>query len=80
MPETVVVSPSTGNLATMAWLGVSCRVPPKGMRTVAAPMVESKRSDRPLLEHTLRSLTSSVMASWKDSQVSAPGTMGTVLS
>ena len=58
MPEHVVVSPSTGSLATMAIAGVSCVRPPKGMRTVAAPIVESKRSERPLLEATLRSVTS----------------------
>ena len=75
-----MVSPSTGNLATMAWAGVSWRVPPKGMSTVAAPMVESKRSERPLLEQTLRSLTRVRMAVSKDSTSSAPGTMGTVLS
>ena len=57
MPETVVVSPSTGSFATMAMLGVSWVLPPKGMSTVPAPMVESKRSERPLLEATLRSLT-----------------------
>ena len=39
----------------MAELGVSCVLPPKGISTVAAPMVESKRSERPLLEATLRS-------------------------
>ena len=33
------------------------------MSTVAAPMVESKRSERPLLEATLRSVTSEVMRS-----------------
>ena len=63
MALAVVVSPSTGNLATMAELGVSCVLPPKGMSTVAAPMVESKRSERPLLEATLRSVTSEVMRS-----------------
>ena len=47
----------------MAELGVSCVLPPKGMSTVAAPMVESKRSERPLLEATLRSVTSEVMRS-----------------
>ena len=49
MADAVVVSPSTGNLATIASEGVSCVLPPKGMSTVAAPMVESKRSARPLL-------------------------------
>ena len=49
MPLHVVVSPPTGSLATMACAGVSWFLPPKGMSTVAAPMVESKRSDRPLL-------------------------------
>ena len=63
MALAVVVSPSTGNLATMAELGVSCVLPPKGISTVAAPMVESKRSERPLLEATLRSVTSKVMRS-----------------
>ena len=57
MPLTVVVSPSTGSLATMAMLGVSWVLPPKGMSTVPAPIVESKRSERPLLEATLRSVT-----------------------
>ena len=41
----------------MAMGGVSCVRPPKGMSTVAAPIVESKRSERPLLEATLRSVT-----------------------
>ena len=63
MPETVVVSPKTGSFATMACAGVSCVRPPKGMRTVAAPMVESKRSERPLLEATLRSPTTEAMRS-----------------
>ncbi len=39
----------------MAMLGVSWVRPPKGMSTVAAPMVESKRSESPLFEATLRS-------------------------
>ena len=55
MAEAVVVSPNTGNLATMASAGVSCSLPPNGMSTVAAPIVESKRSDRPLLEAMLMS-------------------------
>ena len=63
MALAVVVSPSTGNFATMAWAGVSWRLPPKGMSTVAAPMVESKRSPRPLLEATFKSVTSEVMRS-----------------
>ena len=37
----------TGSLATIACAGVSWYLPPKGMSTVAAPMVESKRSHRP---------------------------------
>ena len=65
MALAVVVSPSTGNLATMASLGVSCLRPPNGMSTVAAPIVESKRSERPLLEATLRSVTSEFMRSPK---------------
>ena len=32
----------------MAWTGVSWRAPPKGMTTVAAPMVESVRWGKPL--------------------------------
>ena len=63
MPETVVVSPRTGSFATIAMLGVSCRRPPKGIRTVAAPMVESKRSERPLFEATLRSHSTERMRS-----------------
>ena len=58
MPEHVVVSPSTGSLAAMPSAGVSWVVPPNGMSTVAAPMVESNLSARPLLDATLRSLTS----------------------
>ena len=61
MPLHVVVSPPTGSLATMACAGVSWFLPPKGMSTVAAPMVESKRSDRPLFEHTFRSVTRAFM-------------------
>ena len=38
-------------------------LPPKGMRTVAAPMVESKRSERPLLDATFKSETSASMRS-----------------
>ena len=42
MPETVFVSPcSTGSLATIVWTGVSCFFPPKGISTVAAPIVLS---------------------------------------
>ena len=52
-----MVSPSTGSFATMAFCGVSWCAPPKGIRTVAAPMVESNRSDRPFLLHTFRSPT-----------------------
>ena len=63
MPEHVEVSPSTGSLATIAMLGVSWVAPPKGMSTVAAPIVESKRSERPLFEATLRSVTTERM-SW----------------
>ena len=58
MKETVFVSPcSTETLLTMAWMGVVWVAPPNGMRTVPAPMVESKRSERPRLEQTLRSST-----------------------
>ena len=57
MPEQVLVSPSTGSLATMAFWGVSWRAPPKGISTVAAPMVESNRSERPFLLQTFRSPT-----------------------
>ena len=35
------------------------------MSAVAAPMVESKRSDRPLFEHTFKSVTSASMRSAK---------------
>ena len=55
--EAVVVSPNTGNLATMAMFGVSCLLPPNGMSTVPAPIVESKRSLKPLLEATFRSVS-----------------------
>ena len=57
MPEQVVVSPMTGSFATMASAGVSWVLPPNGMSTVEAPIVESKRSERPLFEATLRSRT-----------------------
>ena len=63
MAEAVVVSPNTGNLATIAIFGVSCLRPPNGISTVAAPIVESKRSDRPLFEATLMSVTSVCMRS-----------------
>ena len=63
MPLTVVVSPNTGSFAAMASAGVSWREPPNGMSAVAAPMVESKRSDRPLFEHTFKSVTSARMRS-----------------
>ena len=63
MADAVVVSPNTGSLATIAMFGVSWRLPPNGMSTVPAPMVESKRSERPLLEATLMSVTSSFMRS-----------------
>ena len=65
MPLTVVVSPNTGSFATMAIAGVSWRDPPNGMSTVPAPMVESKRSDRPRLEQTLRSRESASRLSAK---------------
>ncbi len=55
MPLQVVVSPSTGSFATIAWAGVSCRRPPKGISTLAAPMVESNRSARPFWLQMLRS-------------------------
>ena len=57
MPLQVVVSPGTGSLAAMACAGVSWYLPPKGISTVAAPMVESNRSESPFLLHTFRSLT-----------------------
>ena len=63
MPETVVVSPSTGIFATMAMLGASWREPPKGISTVAAPMVESKRSERPLFDATFSSVRTDSMRS-----------------
>jgi hypothetical protein len=47
-----------GQLGSHGHGSVSCVRPPKGMSTVAAPMVESKRSERPLLEATFRSRTS----------------------
>ena len=46
-------------------MGVSCFLPPKGMSTVPAPMVLSKRSDSPRLEHTLRSPASARIPSTK---------------
>ena len=56
MNEQASVSPfSTEILLTIACEGVSWYLPPKGMTTVPAPMVESKRSDRPRLEQTFRS-------------------------
>ena len=61
MPLTVVVSPNTGSFATMAIAGVSWYLPPNGMSTVAAPMVESKRSESPLFDATFRSLTTERM-------------------
>ena len=57
MPEQLVVSPSTGSFAAIAIVGVSWVFPPKGMSTLAAPMVESKRSARPLLEATFSSVS-----------------------
>ena len=63
MPEQVVVSPSTGSFAAMASAGVSWFLPPNGMSTVAAPIVESKRSERPLLEQTFKSVTRDFMRS-----------------
>ena len=63
MALAVFVSPSTGNFATIACAGVSWRSPPNGMSTVAAPMVESKRSPRPLFEHTFKSVTRLFMRS-----------------
>ena len=63
MAEAVVVSLNTGSLATMASFGVSCLRPPNGMSTVPAPIVESKRSDRPLFDATLRSVTTAFMRS-----------------
>ncbi len=61
--EAVVVSPNTGSLATMAMFGVSCLRPPNGISTVPAPMVESKRSERPLLEATFKSVSMACMRS-----------------
>ena len=47
------VSPwSTGTLATMASSGVCWYSPAKGMSTVAAPMLESNRSERPFWPQT----------------------------
>ena len=65
MPLVVVVSPRTGSLAIIAMGAVSCRVPPKGMSTVLAPIVESNISTRPLFEATLRSVTTLLMRSAK---------------
>ena len=50
----------------MAMFGVSCFLPPNGMSTVPAPMVESKRSERPLLEATFRSVSMACMRSDKE--------------
>ena len=47
----------------MAMFGVSCLRPPNGMSTVPAPMVESKRSERPLLEATFKSVSMVCMRS-----------------
>ena len=54
MAEQLEVSPSTGSLAIIACAGVSCRSPPKGITTEAAPMVESNLSARPLREQQRR--------------------------
>ncbi len=42
-------------------MGVRWALPPKGISTVPAPMVESKRSERPRWEHTFRSPASDAM-------------------
>lgn len=47
-------------------------MPPKGMSTVAAPIVESKRSESPLFEQTFKSRTTDPMRSAKV----APGHAG----
>ena len=46
---------SSGILCTIAWIGVIWLMPPKGMSTVPAPIVESKRCDSPCFEQVLRS-------------------------
>ena len=53
--DTVAVSvlPLTGGFAAMAIAGVSWYLPPKGMITLAAPIVESNISPSPLVLHTL---------------------------
>ncbi len=49
----------------MACTGVCCRLPPKGISTLPAPMVESKRSLSPRLEQQLRSAAMTRMFSAK---------------
>ena len=59
---------STETFCTMAWTGVSWYLPPKGISTVPAPMVESNRSDRPRLEQVFRSVATA-MKFWAKSPV-----------
>ena len=64
--EQVEVCPcSTGILAAIACAGVSWRSPPKGISTVPAPMVESKRSTSPFWEQTFRSETREAIFSFQ---------------
>ena len=62
--EHVSVSRSipTGIFAAMTCEGVFWNFPPKGINTVCAPTVESKRSESPRFEHTFKSeRTSSIL-------------------
>ena len=49
----------TGIFAAMTCEGVIWNFPPKGIRTLCAPTVESNRSESPRFEHTLRSARTS---------------------
>ena len=64
----------------MASAGVSWRAPPKGMSTVAAPMVESKRSTRPLFEARLMSPMSAARDTSSESASHTASTTGSVSS
>ena len=77
MTEQVVVSPSVrGIFAAIAWMGVRCRPPPKGIRMVLPPTVESKRSHRPRLEQTLRSETTDRSPSAKPERTGVMQSLG----
>ena len=79
--EQVSVSPFSVDIFwTIACMGVSWFLPPKGIRTVPAPMVESNCSERPRFEQVFKSEAMARQLSLKVPDTVLPSYLGSFVS